>query len=62
MLNLDTNKQIQSWNFYRYPPGFIWGNQIIRLQNVEGGHCNDQFACSSKIKSIQMDIFRQQIP
>ena len=34
ILKLDTNKQNQSWNFYRYPPGFIRGNEIIRLQFV----------------------------
>ena len=49
VLQLDTNKQNQSWNFYQYPPGFIRGNQIIRLQSAEGGRCNDQFARSIKI-------------
>ena len=93
ILKLDKNKQNQSWNFYRYPPGFIRCNQIIRLQSAKrrGGRSNDQFARSSKIsearwnkhkiepkyvyirleilssthlsvKSIQMDIFRQQNP
>ena len=37
ILKQDMNIQKQSWNFYRYPPGFIRGNQIIRLQSAEGG-------------------------
>ena len=49
MMKLDTNEQNQSWNFFQYPPGFIRGNQTIRLQSAEGGCCNDQFARSSNI-------------
>ena len=38
--NKDTNKQKQSYYFYRYPPGFIRGNQVIHLQSAEDGRCN----------------------
>ena len=93
ILKLDTNKQNQSWNFYRYPPGFIRCNQIIRLQSaevavvmislhvqakyrrhdtwwnkhkIEPKHVYIRLEILSNthlsVKSIQMDIFRQQIP
>ena len=60
ILKLDTNKQNQSWNFYRYPPGLIRRNQVIRLQSAEGGRCNNQFTRSSKRYEAQREVSQTQ--
>ena len=41
-------------------PGFIRGNQVIRLQSAEGGRCNNQFACSSKRYEAQREVTQTQ--
>ena len=53
IVKLDTNQQNHFWNFYRYPPGFIRCNHVIRLQSAEGGRCFDQFARSSEISEAR---------